>query len=169
MASASGAAELSVTAANSQPESNNAKADTMAGEFTTPSTVTSIDVSQYDTQLQSKLGKLKERFSVFSIPDIEVHTSPPINYRARAEFAVYHDWNVAPGSDGSMYFVMFDTGSNVKPPLRIRVDSFPVASKLINELMTIVREGCLADEILRKKLFQVSLWAWTMDLLHQGV
>lgn len=126
------------------------------GEFTAPSTVIAVDTSQYDAQLQSKLSKLKERFASFSIPEVEVHTSPAEHYRARAEFAVYHDYNATPGTPDSMYYVMFDTTSNVKPPPRIRVDAFPVASKLVNELMGIVREQCLAEEVLRKKLFQVS-------------
>lgn len=49
------------------------------------------------------------------------------------------------------------TASKFPPkPKKVRVDQFPVASKLINELMTILRQHVMSTEILKKKLFQVN-------------
>ena len=41
-------------------------------------------------------------------------------------------------------------------PKKVRVDQFPVASKLINELMSILRQHVMSTEILKRKLFQVN-------------
>lgn len=42
-----------------------------------------------------------------------------------------------------------------KPKSRIRVDSFPAASELINQLMTAMIAGVRNNPVLRHKLFQI--------------
>ena len=58
------------------------------------------------------------------MPELEVFESPEQHYRMRAEFRVWHE-----GDD--MYYVMFNQETKEK----YRVDQFPAASRLINDLM----------------------------------
>ncbi|WP_341502795.1 tRNA (uridine(54)-C5)-methyltransferase TrmA [Gallaecimonas sp. GXIMD4217] len=99
---------------------------------------------QYDSQLADKVARLKEMFAPFNAPEPEVFRSAPEHYRMRAEFRVWHD-----GDD--LYYIMFDQATKAK----IRIDSYPMGSKLINELMPAVLRGVRNNELLRRKLFQV--------------
>jgi tRNA (uracil-5-)-methyltransferase len=80
----------------------------------------------------------------FAAPVPEVFRSPVSHYRMRAEFRLWHD-----GDD--LYHIMFDQQTKS----RIRVDSFPAASELINQLMTAMLEGVRDNPVLRHKLFQI--------------
>lgn len=62
----------------------------------------------------------------------------------RAEFRVWHE-----GED--MYYIMFDQATRQK----YRVDHFPTASRLINDLMPLLMDAMKDNPILRTKLFQV--------------
>lgn len=62
----------------------------------------------------------------------------------RAEFRLWHD-----GDD--LYHIIFDQQTRS----RIRVDSFPAASALVNQLMTAMLEGVRNNPVLRHKLFQI--------------
>lgn len=74
----------------------------------------------------------------------EVFRSPVSHYRMRAEFRIWHD-----GDD--LYHIIFDQQTKS----RIRVDSFPAASELINQLMTAMIAGVRNNPVLRHKLFQI--------------
>lgn len=80
----------------------------------------------------------------FAAPVPEVFRSPVSHYRMRAEFRLWHD-----GDD--LYHIMFDQQTKS----RIRVDSFPAASELINQLMVEILDGVRDNPVLRHKLFQV--------------
>ena len=67
----------------------------------------------------------------FNAPVPEVFRSPVSHYRMRAEFRIWHD-----GDD--LYHIIFDQQTKS----RIRVDSFPAASELINQLMTADDRRC---------------------------
>ena len=67
----------------------------------------------------------------------------------RSEFTVWHDGN-------DVYYVMHETEDGKEKPRRIRVEAFPVGSKLINELMPRVMEAVRSSETLRRKLFQAN-------------
>ena len=93
---------------------------------------------------------MKDLFSSLqTMPEVEVFESAPSHYRMRAEFTVWHD-------RGDLYFVMFDTSGDVRPPPRVRVDTFPAGTVLMNELMQLVREELVKSPVLSRKLFQVS-------------
>lgn len=66
----------------------------------------------------------------------EVFTSPESHYRMRAEFRVWHD-----GDD--LFHIMFDKETKE----RVRIDQFPVASQLINnimaEILPLIKENAL--------------------------
>lgn len=98
----------------------------------------------YQTQLDEKISRLSDMFHQFDMPSLEVYESPEKHYRMRAEFRVWHE-----GED--MYYIMFNQETRQK----YRVDQFPVASRIINELMPLIIELMKPNDILRRKLFQV--------------
>ncbi|MCL4118108.1 UNVERIFIED_CONTAM: hypothetical protein GTU68_008381 [Idotea baltica] len=83
-------------------------------------------------------------FSQYDVPELEVYESPEQHYRMRAEFRVWHE-----GDD--MYYVMFNQETKEK----YRVDQFPAASRLINDLMPLLTDAMKDNHSLRHKLFQV--------------
>ncbi|MGV2989786.1 tRNA (uridine(54)-C5)-methyltransferase TrmA [Vibrio sp. E150_011] len=98
----------------------------------------------YQVQLEEKAQRLTTMMSPYSAPELEIFTSPEKHYRMRAEFRIWHE-----GDD--MYYVMFDQETRQK----YRVDQFPAASRLINDLMPLLIEATKGNDALRKKLFQV--------------
>ncbi|MDF7679385.1 tRNA (uridine(54)-C5)-methyltransferase TrmA [Enterobacteriaceae bacterium ESL0689] len=103
-----------------------------------------LSAEHYEAQLAEKIAGLQRMMVPFSAPAAEVFRSPVSHYRMRAEFRLWHD-----GDD--LYHIMFDPETKS----RIRVDSFPAASQLINQLMTVILEGVRNNPVLRDKLFQV--------------
>ncbi|GMH38378.1 hypothetical protein BSKO_06262 [Bryopsis sp. KO-2023] len=112
--------------------------------------VAKVEVERYDELLQEKVVDIKEFFSGFKLPDVDVYPSAPANFRMRTEFRVWHE-------DEDLYYIMFEKSEDVSGrPQRVRKDTFPVASKLINELMPKVIEEAKKTEVLRKRLYQVN-------------
>lgn len=107
-----------------------------------------LPVEQYDAQLAEKVSRLQAMMAPFAAPVPEVFASAPSHYRMRAEFRIWHD-----GDD--LYHIIFDQ-QTLK---RIRVDTFPAACELINQLMVEVLDSVRDIEILRQKLFQVDYLA----------
>jgi tRNA (uracil-5-)-methyltransferase len=103
-----------------------------------------VDPTIYQQQLRAKMNKIKQLFSDINCPPLEVFDSPPLHYRMRAEFRVWHD-----GDD--LYYIMF----NSKTRERYRVDQFPQGSQLINQLMPLLIDKIKYNTVLRHKLFQV--------------
>lgn len=98
----------------------------------------------YEFQLEQKAQRLNDMFAPFGVPDLEIFRSQSQHYRMRAEFRVWHE-----GDD--LYYVMFNQETREK----YRVDQFPVASELINQIMPKLVEELKACDSLRRKLFQV--------------
>ena len=84
-----------------------------------------IDPNGYEQQLSDKQQQMTKLFAEFNGPDFELYSSEPINYRQRAEFRLWHD-----GDD--LYYIMFDS----KTKQKFKVTDFPVASILVNQLMS---------------------------------
>lgn len=103
-----------------------------------------INPTQYQQQLEEKQQRLTQMFSPYDVPELEMFESPEQHYRMRAEFRVWHE-----GED--LYYIMFNQETREK----YRVDQFPAASKLINELMPVLMEKMQHNDTLRRKLFQV--------------
>lgn len=104
-----------------------------------------IQPEDYPNQLNHKLLHLNALFRDLNLPEAEVFESDPLYYRMRAEFRIWHD-------NDDMYYAMFDSND---PRTPIRVDQFPVASKLINQLMPALIDAIKSIDVLRHKLFQV--------------
>jgi len=103
-----------------------------------------INPDNYEEQLVLKKYQMTKLFNEFDIPETDVYSSEPLNYRLRAEFRVWHD-----GDD--LYYIMFNKETKEK----YRVDEFPVASKLINQAMKALLKEIKYQKELRFKLFQV--------------
>lgn len=100
---------------------------------------------QYQAQLDQKVDKIKTAFDHFNLPEIEVFASPSSHYRLRAEFKIWHE-------DGRAHYAMFEPGERKRPFI---IDSFPVASHKINELMPLLLTAINEQPILRQRLFQM--------------
>lgn len=103
-----------------------------------------LPIEQYDAQLEEKVSRLQTLMTPYAAPEVEVFRSPVSHYRMRAEFRLWHE-----GDD--LYHIIFDQQTRQ----RIRVDSFPAASQLINKLMPRLIEAVRDNKALRHKLFQV--------------
>lgn len=107
---------------------------------------------QYQTQLRDKVDQVTAQFEAagMPLPTPTVFESSVSHYRMRAEFRVWHDMD-------DSYYIMFNPATKE----RIRIDSFPVGSALINRLMTDIRTAFMADPLLRRKLYQVEFLTTT--------
>ncbi|MGF1693385.1 tRNA (uridine(54)-C5)-methyltransferase TrmA [Photobacterium kagoshimensis] len=105
---------------------------------------TAINPADYQLQLDEKAERIQNIFADFETPELEVFASPAEHYRMRAEFRVWHE-----GED--LYYVMFNQETREK----YRVDQFPAASRLINDLMPLLVDALKPVKALRHKLFQV--------------
>lgn len=98
----------------------------------------------YQSQLDEKTQRIKTMMAPFNAPEPDVFSSPEQHYRMRAEFRIWHEQD-------SLYHIMFDQETKQ----RIRVDSFPIASQLINQMMVALLAEIKDKPMLRHKLFQV--------------
>ncbi|MEN4981075.1 tRNA (uridine(54)-C5)-methyltransferase TrmA [Erwinia billingiae] len=103
-----------------------------------------LPIEHYDAQLEEKVTRLQTLMTPFAAPEVDVFRSPVSHYRMRAEFRLWHE-----GDD--LYHIIFDQQTSE----RIRVDSFPAASQLINALMPRLIAAVRDNKTLRHKLFQV--------------
>ncbi|MGC6358707.1 tRNA (uridine(54)-C5)-methyltransferase TrmA [Bisgaard Taxon 45] len=103
-----------------------------------------LPIEQYDSLLAEKQQKLTALLAPFNPPRVKVFSSPVQHYRMRAEFRIWHD-------KGDFYHIMFDQQTRQ----RYRVDSFPMASQLINQMMSRLLPLLKTDKVLHHKLFQI--------------
>lgn len=103
-----------------------------------------LHTEDYEQQLVEKTDRLKAMMAPFNAPEPEIFSSPTSHYRMRAEFRIWHE-----GDD--LFHIMF----NKETKERIRIDQFPVASQLINDMMAALLPLIKQNELLRHKLFQI--------------
>jgi len=106
-----------------------------------------VQPEEYEKQLQDKVQRVQHIFKETPTPEMEIFRSPATHYRLRCEFRVFHHGDES-------YYVMFEKEmqSDAKPKM-IRIDSFPVASELINELMVALLSNVHLYPVLRHKLY----------------
>lgn len=113
------------------------------------SSLPQVTPEHYPQLLDAKAQRLRQRFSAFNPPELEVFASPPSHYRMRTEFRVWHE-----GED--LFYIMFEVGEDPKKDRRqVRMDAYPVASQAINQLMPRLVDAIRDQPLLRRKLFQV--------------
>ncbi|SEL56455.1 tRNA (uracil-5-)-methyltransferase [Colwellia chukchiensis] len=103
-----------------------------------------IHPDNYQQQLDEKQLSIANNFAQFDLPSIDVFSSPPLHYRQRAEFRVWHQGD-------ELYYIMFNTETKEK----FKVVDFPVASTLINQFMSALLADIKDKPVLRQRLFQV--------------
>ncbi|MCW9710972.1 tRNA (uridine(54)-C5)-methyltransferase TrmA [Avibacterium sp. 21-586] len=103
-----------------------------------------LPIEKYDELLAEKHQKLTALLVPFNAPKLAVFDSPKQHYRMRAEFRVWHQ-------DDDFYHIMFDRQTR-KP---YRIDHFPIASQLINEMMQALLPLLKQQAILKHRLFQI--------------
>ena len=104
----------------------------------------SFSNDKYNQQLNKKITNLKTILSDFSLPELVTYSSPISHYRMRAEFRIWHHGD-------ELYHIMYDK----KTKRRVRIDSFPIAAKLINSAMQTILPLIQYNDILRHQLFQI--------------
>lgn len=112
-------------------------------------------MTDYASQLSEKHSRLTSLLSPYtdsSDPQTDIFSSASSHYRQRAEFRVWHD-----GTD--LYHIMF----NQETKQQYRVDQFPVASLLINQVMDALITRIKSIPVLREKLFQIDYLSATTD------
>ena len=100
----------------------------------------------YDEQLKMKSEKLKEMFSEFDMPQIEVVHGSDEHFRARAEFRVWHE------GDKSFYAMRKrkEDGRGVVP-----IEECKIVDKAIYEIMTPLLKEIEKNKNLRFKLYEI--------------
>lgn len=117
-------------------------------------TVGQVFPERYQQLLNEKANNIKQEFKSagLPLPEPEIFESATSHYRMRAEFRVWHQ-------EDDSFYIMFNPETKEK----IRIDQFPVGSKLINKLMVALREKFLINPILRRKLYQVEFLTTSLD------
>lgn len=103
-----------------------------------------LSITQYKSQLSEKIKYLNSIMLPFNPPKPEIFRSDFCHYRMRAEFRLWHE-----GED--LFHIMFDQTTKQ----RIKIDQFPIACKLINQMMVALIPLIKSKPVLRYKLFQV--------------
>ena len=101
-----------------------------------------IDTQLYPAQLEAKRKRFLETMAGLSLPAPEVFDSAPVNFRMRAEFRIWHE-------QGRAHYAMNRPGEK-RPYI---IDSFPIGSTLINQLMTPLIDEINSRPILSNRLF----------------
>jgi tRNA (uracil-5-)-methyltransferase len=96
----------------------------------------------YAAQFDAKRATLEALLAPFAAPALELHASPPVHYRQRAEFRVWHEGD-------ALHFLMFDGREPV------RVERFLPGAASIDALMPRLRAELAAEPLLRRKLYQL--------------
>ncbi|MCB1616925.1 MAG: tRNA (uridine(54)-C5)-methyltransferase TrmA [Pseudomonadales bacterium] len=99
----------------------------------------------YQEQLNRKKQQLEQQFHPFWTKPITAFASETAHYRMRAEFKIWHEADTA-------YYAMYKPGEYKQPFI---IESFPVASKSINQLMPTLLDAINGCDVLKKRLFQI--------------
>ncbi|MFT7289206.1 MAG: tRNA (uracil-5-)-methyltransferase, partial [Halieaceae bacterium] len=107
--------------------------------------------ARYWELLAKKCATVQASFAPFDVPEATIVASPQEEYRARAEFRIWHD-----GDD--LDYVMFDPA---KPRIPVCINDFPPALSPIRKLLSPLRDALRENLRLRRKLFQIEFMAST--------
>ena len=107
--------------------------------------ISTIQPDQYQRLFEEKVGSALTLLAPFAPPEPTLYASPPLGYRLRAEFRMWHE-------DDALDYVMFPPG---KPKEPIVVSDFPIATSRITDCMPMLRQSLQRSAILRRRLFQV--------------
>ncbi|MGB0990699.1 MAG: hypothetical protein ACPGUI_07725, partial [Halarcobacter sp.] len=113
----------------------------------------------YEEQLEYKVQREKQRFSQFDIPNIDIIKSEEQNFRTRAEFRIWKNFDNE--NNPTISYAMNDFDKNA-----LEIESCQIVSKDIACLMPKLLEKIQNDEELKFKLFACEfLNSTTNDML----
>ncbi|MEM0952693.1 MAG: tRNA (uridine(54)-C5)-methyltransferase TrmA [Pseudomonadota bacterium] len=104
----------------------------------------SVQPEQYESLFKAKCDLVEKHFIARGAPAALRIPSPPLAYRMRAEFRLWHQ-----GDD--LFYAMFDRPS---PKTPIRIDTFPIACERIQDCMPRLLSALIGSPELRRKVFQ---------------
>lgn len=104
--------------------------------------MTDFSPASYQRQLDAKLNHLEDLFRDHHLPAPEIFTSPPVHYRMRAEFRIWHQ---GPES----FYAMTPEGGKVPEPIA----DFPQGSRAMAEVMPRLLAAINGNQELRRKLY----------------
>lgn len=110
-----------------------------------------IQPENYSELLQQKVSHVVQMLAPYYSERPEVYASPPLGFRMRAEFRMWHD-----GDD--LNYVMYRADDRKTP---VPIKAFPIADSAITSLMQPLLDELKPNEVLRRKLFQVEFLATT--------
>jgi len=103
-----------------------------------------IDPNQYQQQLDSKLAALRDNFADLELPQIAVFPSPPLYFRMRAEFRIWHE------GERSHYAMSPPGGGKPQP-----ISGFDIGSDAIQTAMPRLLDAIHSHTVLRRRLYAV--------------
>ena len=103
-----------------------------------------IDPANYNDQLLEKQQRIRSLFTDYDLPDIEVFPSPPLHFRMRGEFRIWHQ------GDESFYAMNPPGESKPRP-----IDGFPIGSEPMVATMPPLLEAINSNPLLRRRLYAV--------------
>ena len=104
-----------------------------------------VKPDQYQRLFEEKVGRALRLLAPFAPPEPTIYASPPLGYRLRAEFRMWHDGD-------ALDYVMFPPG---KPREPIVISEFPIAASRITDCMPVLQQALQRSPTLRQRLFQV--------------
>jgi tRNA (uracil-5-)-methyltransferase len=104
-----------------------------------------INPAAYDALLAEKIARYRADFAPFDLPEPHIARSAPLHYRLRAEFQIVR-------REGQVAYAMFNPDN---PREAVPLETFPVASATICEMMPRLRDELQASELLKDYLFRV--------------
>jgi len=107
----------------------------------------------YEEQLLRKLSALKELFGSLYVDDLDIFRSPPIHYRNRAEFRIWHEGD-------KISFAMY--GFDKRPVL---IDACPKTDVAISKLMPNLLQNIEKKSVLKERLFSIEFLSATEGIL----
>ncbi len=107
--------------------------------------LSAINPGCYQLLLDAKVARVSALLAPCTPPAFAVYPSAPTGFRMRAEFRMWHDAD-------ELNYVMFRRDDPATP---VSIDDLPIACDRIRQLMPLLRAALKADEVLRRKLFQV--------------
>ncbi len=109
----------------------------------------------YDSLLEEKRLRIIDKLRLFNAPSPHIFSSPKTHFRMRAEFRI---WHLRDGENEECFYAMFERD---KPKQPVRIESFPIASKAITQLMPPLMQHINKTILLKKKLFQLEFLSTT--------
>ena len=108
-----------------------------------------IDPARHPALFAAKAKRFRRMFDDLDLPELQLFASPPLAYRLRAEFRMWH-------TGARVDYAMFAADD---PRRAVPIADFPPAVDAIRALMPRLRERLLASDVLRQRLFQTEFLA----------